>query len=99
MALRLEVFDLGDCIVTDVAGRTHWLREGVAFATQIFDDGVVHFGYRPSLSSDSRLNLRLERVEVSRLKLAGLARRRQLCLDETRDLCQSNRREISDDRV
>ncbi len=99
MGFRIEVYDLADCIVTDVAGRTHWLREGVAFATQIFDDGVVHFGYRPSLTSDNRLGLRLERTEVSRLKLAGLARRRRLQLEETRTLCDPGRPEVSDDRI
>jgi hypothetical protein len=85
MGVRLEVYDLGDCIITDVAGRTRWLREGVAFVTQIFDDDVVHFGYRPSLASRNRLGLRVEPAEIIRLKLAGLARRRRLGLAETRD--------------
>ncbi len=99
MGVRLEVYDLGDCIVTDVAGRTHWLREGVAFATQIFEDGIVHFGYRSSLASDDRLDLRVERTEVSRLKLAGLARRRRLRLDETRDRRDPQVPRVSRDRL
>jgi hypothetical protein len=99
MGVRLEVYDLGDCIVTDVAGRTHWLREGVAFATQIFEDGVVHFGYRSSLASDERLALRVERAEISRLRLAGLARRRRLHIEETRDCRDPYRPRVSRDRL